>query len=411
MHRVFFGLLVCLYSTMGMAQQRSMNYFVDAAVEQSPLLKDLHNQVTAQKLDSLLIRATQRTQANFTSNDSYAPVINGYGYDEAITNIANVSALFGVTKSLSNGPNNKLQFANIRLLADAAKNNLAVSEQDIRKTIINQYLITYGDLLQLNFNRELQDMLSKQEEVLKKLTQKNVYKQVDYLTFIVTLQQNNFKLKQQENIYRNDYATLNYLAGIVDSNYVALEEPEMNLDSLPDFASSVFNRKYTIDSLSLATSKALLDINYKPKLNVFADAGYNSSLQVQPYRNFGWSAGLSLVVPLYDGGQKKIQYDKIALQEDTRRANQAFYNNQYRQQIAQLRQQLDASTALIADINEQLKYIQTLIKVHQQLLQTGEVRIYDYILALNNYLNTKTMVNENTVSRWMLINQLNYWNR
>ncbi|MFD2143993.1 TolC family protein [Mucilaginibacter antarcticus] len=48
----------------------------------------------------------------------------------------------------------------------------------------------------------------------------------------------------------------------------------------------------------------LIDYNYKPKLNVFADGGYNSDLTAEYYRHFGVSAGFGLVIPIYDGGQK-----------------------------------------------------------------------------------------------------------
>ena len=215
-------------------QTRSLDYFVTKAIAFSPLLKDLQNQVKINKLDSLLIIATQFPQVSFTSNNNYAPVIKGYGYDNAITNGANVSALIGVRKSLLNSLGNKVQFANLQLLSNALINNLTISEQDIKRSVIGQYIVVYGDLLQVNFSTEIQDMLQKQEKVLKTLTQKNVYKQVDYLTFFVTLQQNGFKLKQQVNQYKNDYATLNYLAGIADTTQLLIEKPEVAVKILPD---------------------------------------------------------------------------------------------------------------------------------------------------------------------------------
>jgi hypothetical protein len=319
--------------------------------------------------------------------------------------------LVGVRKSLLNGAGNKVQFTNLTLLSSALRNNAAISEQDIKRSVIGQYIITYGDMLQVNFITGIQDMLQKQEKVLKILTQKNVYKQVDYLTFFVTLQQNEFKLKQQVNQYRNDYSTLNYLSGIGDTTQPALEKPAVSLSVLPDINESAFFKKFQIDSLTLAVNKKLVDIVYRPKLEVFADAGYNSSLAYQPYKNFGTSAGLTLIVPIYDGKQKKLQYGKIAAQENTRLANKEFFTSQYYQQVAQLKQQLQATTELVADISQQLKYIETLITVNEKLLQTGDVRIYDYILALNSFLNAKSLVNDNTVSQLQIINQINYWNR
>ena len=311
----------------------------------------------------------------------------------------------------SNGKNNRVQFAGLKLLSDAVKNSAIISEQDLKKNIIGQYIITYGDMMQVNFSTEVQQMLQKQETVLKKLTEKNVYRQVDYLSFYVTIQQHEFALRQVMNQYKNDYATLNWLAGIADTVQPSLETPDISLNILPDISQSAFFKKYEIDSLTLVNNKRLIDIGYRPTLNVFADAGYNSSLAYKPYKNIGTSIGLGLVIPIYDGKQKRLQYSKIAVSESTRIAHKQFYTNQYYQQVSQLRQQLQATTDLISDINLQLKYIETLITVNEKLLQTGEVRIYDYILALNNFLNAKNLINENTISRLQLINQINYWNR
>lgn len=411
MARFLLIVILSLAIKKSFGQTRDLDYFVKQAMASSPLLKDLQNQVKMNELDSLLILATQRPQVSFTSNDNYAPVIKGYGYDNAITNGANVSALVGVRKSLLNGAGNKVQFTNLKLLSDALRNNVAISEQDIKRSVIGQYIVVYGDLLQVNFSTEIQDMLQKQEKVLKILTQKNVYKQVDYLTFFVALQQNEFKLKQQVNQYKNDYSTLNYLAGITDTTQPPLEKPAVSLNVLPDITESAFFKKYQIDSLTLAVNKKLINITYRPKLDVFADAGYNSSLAYQPYKNFGTSAGFTLVVPIYDGKQKRLKYSKIEAQEYTRLANKQFFTNQYYQQVAQLKQQLQATTELTADINQQLKYIETLITVNEKLLQTGDVRIYDYILALNSFLNAKSLINDNTISQLQIINQINYWNR
>lgn len=393
------------------SQTRSLDFFIKLAKENSPLLKEVQNQLKANQFDSLLILAAQRPQVSFSSNELYAPIIKGYGYDKAITNGANLSAFVKVEKSLLNGKSNTIQFNNLKLISESLRNNSSITEQDLIKTIIGQYIVVYGDMLQLNFSYEIQSMLNKQDIVLKKLTEKNVYRQVDYLSFYVTVQQNEFKLKQQTIQYKNDYATLNYLTGIADTSKPSLSEPSISLNVLPEIEQSVFFKKYQIDSLVLANNKKLIDITYRPKLAVFADAGYNSSLAYLPYKNFGTSVGLNLIIPIYDGKQKQLAYSKIATQEDSRIANKQFYTNQYYQQIAQLNQQLQSISNLVTDINTQLKYIETLIRVNEKLLQTGEVRITDYILSLNNFLNAKTMINDNTISRLQLINQINYWNR
>jgi hypothetical protein len=62
-------------------------------------------------------------------------------------------------------------------------------------------------------------------------------------------------------------------------------------------------------------------------------------------------------------------------------------------------------------IDDQIKYSESLIKVDTQLLQTGDVKIADLILAINNYLTVKNLKTQTTISKLQLVNQLNYWNR
>jgi hypothetical protein len=84
---------------------------------------------------------------------------------------------------------------------------------------------------------------------------------------------------------------------------------------------------------------------------------------------------------------------------------------QYKQQIAQLNQQINENENLLAQIKEQMKYSESLIKVDSQLLQTGDVKIGDLILAVNNYFTIQNLLTQTTISRLQLINQLNYWNK
>ena len=81
------------------------------------------------------------------------------------------------------------------------------------------------------------------------------------------------------------------------------------------------------------------------------------------------------------------------------------------QQLNQLRQQLNGTVELQKEINEQVTYSESLIKVNARLMETGDVRIADYIIALNSYLNAKYLLTQNNITRLQIINQINYWNR
>ena len=394
------------------AQNNQLDYFVTQAKANSPLLKEYQNQLQSNTYDSLLIKAVYKPQVTGSSFNSYAPVVKGWGYDNIITNGGNFISVVGVNKTIINKKNLATEFENLQLQNQSITNTSKITEQDLKRTISAQYITAFGDQQQLNFNKEISALLSKEEVILKKLAEKNVYRQTDYLAFLVTLQQQEFLIKQLNIQFKYDYATLNYLSGITDTSINTLKDPSISLNELPDISSSsAFFKQFEIDSLKLNNSRALVNIAYRPKFNLFADAGFNSSLATHAYKNFGTSFGVSAVIPIYDGRQRKLQYNKINIAENTRSNYKDFFKNQYSQQIARLMQQLQATDELIKDINNQLKYTQSLIDINGKLLETGEARIADYILALNNYLNAKNLIAQNNINRLQIINQVNYWNR
>ncbi|WP_158995529.1 TolC family protein [Mucilaginibacter sp. L196] len=408
----FFSILICLFSySIAQAQTYSLEHYLQLAHTNSPLLKDLQNQIASNQIDSLRLRAGLKPQVNINSGGLYAPVVNGYGYSEAITNEHTLNGLMQVSKTIVGRENINTQVQTITLQTLSLNNQSKISEQDLKKAITTQYITAYGDLQQYKFTQDVVKLLSTEEDLLKKLTRSNVYRQSDYLTFLVTLKQQELALTQARLLYKNDFATLNYLAGVADTSIRDLDEPALQRNIKPDVTSSIYFQQYKLDSLKLINSKQLIDYAYKPKLNVLADGGYNSDFMGQAWKNFGLSAGFGLVIPIYDGGQRKLQYRKLSLQEETRQNYKAFFDVQYHQQIAQLNQQITENETLIAQIKDQTKYTESLIKVDMQLMQTGDLHISDLVLAINNYLTIKNLMTQTVISRLQLINQLNYWNK
>lgn len=410
--KFIFGLIFCFFTcSVSLAQTYTLDHYLGIAKINSPLLKDLHNQVASNSIDSLRLLAGLKPQVNANSGGLYAPIIDGYGYASAITNEHTLNALMSANKTIVSKKNVNAQLDAITLLSQSIGNATKISEQDLKKAITTQYITAYGDLLQVRFNQEVIDLLSKEEQLLKKLTRANVYHQSDYLTFLVTLKQQQLQLLQARLLYKNDYSTLNYLAGIADTSMIELAEPAIQKPILPDPTTSVFFRQYKLDSLKLVNSRMLVDFSYKPKISITADGGYNSDFMGQAYKNFGVSAGFTFTMPIYDGGQRKMQYKKLNLEEDTRENYKAFFNVQFKQQIAQLNQQISENDNLLKQIDEQIKYTDSLIKVDSDLLQTGDVRVADLILAINNYLTIKNLRTTTNITKLQLINQLNYYNR
>ena len=392
------------------SQVKSLSFYIDASLNNSPQLYEYRNLIASNRIDSELIVAGNRFQVTGSTNNYYAPVIGGWGYDAAITNGQQVAALVAVNKQIYNKRNLSLQFENLRLQRDSLHVSSAITTQDIKKSIISQYITAYGDQLQLDFNDEVISLLNNEDSALKMLTQKNVYKQADYLSFLVTLQQQQLTRNQLSVQFKNDFATLNFLAGIVDTTTMRLAEPNIQVVKNLVYDSSAFLLKYNIDSLRLLNQKSLINLGYRPKVTLFADAGYQSTLTITPYKNFGTNVGINLSIPIYDGHQKQLQYTKINIEERTRQRQKEYFNRQLQQQVQQLQQQLSSLEQLVGPINKQIDYLKTLIDVNGKLLETGDIKIIDYVLALNNYITSRNLVVQNIISRFQILNQLNYWN-
>ncbi|HEX5553419.1 MAG TPA: TolC family protein [Chitinophagaceae bacterium] len=392
------------------AQNRSLSYYLQQGLTNSPLLKDYQHQLKVGALDSSLIRAAHRPQVLANGQVMVAPTFHGYGYDVAITNGGNYAAVVSASQPLFTKHILAPQYRGIALQNLSTSNTAQISKLDIKKNITAGYITGYADYQQLLSNEEVYDLLQTQQEILQKLVQTGSYKQTDYLNFKVALQSQEITISQLRMQYKADIAALNYLCGINDTGSVSLNAPEIySINNNGDKTSSVFFKRFRIDSLKIINDKALTDAKYKASLNWFADAGFEASDPGILYKSFGTSFGLNLSVPIYDGKQRDLEYQKNKLTESTREDYAAFFNNQYDQQRAMLEQQLHASEHLVTQIKEKLSDSRLLMKLDKAQLNTGDLRITDYIMAINNYLSIKNNLNQEEINRFLLINQLNYW--
>ena len=407
-YRLVFVFLVISIKCIG---QRSLAEYIDSARTNSPLIRGYQAQILSNQLDSLILRASLHTQVNFLSNDMYAPTIAGYGYDPAITNVANVSALAQATRGFLPKGYAAAQLRAIGLQSQSLRDTIFLSIRDLTRTITDQYITAYGDLFTMHYSNDLFRLLSGEAEALKKLAESSVIKQTEFLSFDITVQQQELTYLQARNQYAADLLTLNYLAGISDTTITEIQEPKLT-DSLPlDFYSSIFYKRFITDSLRIENEKRLIAYSYRPTIGAFADGGYNSSLQDQPYKNFGVSFGVNIKVPIYDGHQRQYKYRKLNIQEITRQYNRDFYIRQYNQQIAQLNIQLHSINQLFDKISRQVEYTKTLINAYGKLLQTSDVKVTDFVTAITSYLNAQNLYRQNFISRLRIMNQINYWNR
>jgi len=395
---------------MAQVPSKSLDYYLKQAEFTSPVLKDFQNQQRSAGIDSLIVRATGGLQVTASSAGMYAPIVRGYGYDEVLTNGQALEALLNVNYDLLNRKRIINQLEGIKIQSDSIKYARQLSLYDLQRSIADQYILAYASQEQVDFNREVVTLLEQEEALLKKLTRNNIYKQSEYLTFLVTLQQQQLVVKQAELQFKNDYATLNYLAGISDNTQVKLAAPQLQTAST-SIDQGFFNKRFHIDSLKNINQKNAINFNYKPKLGVYANGGYNSSFVLQTYKNFGASIGFTFSIPIYDGHQRKMQYNKLSLSAKTISSYRDFFVRQQQQQLNLIRQQINQTDALFPQINEQIRFSKGLIEVDSKLMHTGDLKVADFVIAINNYMAAQNLLHQTNINRLKLINQFNYWNR
>jgi len=388
--------------------QQNLSDYLTIARQRSPLLKDYANQQAAIQLDSLLIRAAQRPYVSASSILMFAPVISGYGYDQAITNGGQYAALASVTQPVFNRKILQPQFRQLHLQQQVIANQRSISTYDLEKSVALQYLNAYASLMLLTHNEEMLHLMRQQQVIVQRLVQQGVYQYADYLNVTVSLQNQQITVDQLQSQYHHDLALLRYLCGIHDTATVRLEEPDIQLHTLKPSA-SVFLQSYLLDSLMIANQREINATRYLPTINWFADAGLNTSQLSTAYKRFGTSFGISLNIPIYDGHQRRLQNEKLQLQENSRSAYEQFFKSQYAQQLSDLYQQLREVEQRIFSIQQKLSTTEELMEINKKLLQTGNIRITDYILSVQQYLQMQNSLDQAMTQRWQILIELNYW--
>ena len=378
--------ITCIFANV-LAQ--SVDDYVSCGLKNSPLLYDFNNQKLAGKLDSLLLLATFKPQVNQLTQAIHYPSGTGWGYDEAITNGGTYSSLVSVIQPLFTRKRISGQLQTIDLLNQTLKLNTKITILDLKKSITSQYLTVYNDFTQNQFNQSVLELLNKEQKTVKALVDKGVYLVTDYMNLQILIRSQSIAISQSLIQLENDLALLNLLCGISEKQEIKLVKPDLSVQNNYGAENSPVFAQFRIDSLKNRNSRQLIDLNYRPKINIFADGGFNGIAPENVPHNFGASVGVNFSVPIYDGKQRKLQYEKIDLAETTRINYKRYYSSQYKIQFDQLKNQLNMTEHLLGEISNQLTEQERLIELYRIELEKGLVRFLDFITVFNNYTATK----------------------
>ncbi len=409
-----------------LSSQNDLNYYINSAKKNSPLINDNTNQTKVNQLEAERLKALYtKPQVSITANYIFSPIINldnnktkfeansagadNYlGYDFAAANGGQYQALINITQPLFNAQKLKIATDQVNIVSQINQNNIKITSHDLEKFVTDQYILCLQDTKQMQYSNSMLEILSEQKMIIKKLVESSIYKQSD-LT-LLNIEYNTFLLQYTtySATYKRDLMDLNILCGINDTASVTLISIDLSISKSPDV--SLYNEKFRLDSLNVIASKNIFELKYKPQINLIGNTGLNAVYAPTIPNRFGINAGFSLTYNLLDGKQKNINRSKT----DVLLKSVTFYKDNFSVQNSvrktKLLNELQTYTERINISNQVLTDYQTLMSQYKKEILIGQLSIINYVTTLKNMATTQRDNAIIITQKQLLINMYNYWN-
>jgi outer membrane protein TolC len=406
--RYLFLLSFFFIELISLSQTRSLEYFINEGLQNSPLLNDLQNQLNSTQIDSLIIKAQRKPQIEGQSQLLYSPYNDHFGYDEVITDGGNYQIAGYVSQNIFNRKIIENKYKTIDNQRQGISLNKKITIAELKRLITGLYLESYSVYSDLAFNSSFLELMKGQNQIIDQFVKAGIFSQSDYLSLLVETQGQEIIINQLRNLYEKNVRLLNEACGIVDTAHIELILPEIKPTETNTTSDYLFLKQFTIDSLQIINERTALGLRYKPSVNWFADAGILTSKPETFYRHFGASAGVSLSIPIFDGQQKKLEDQKLSIRENTRSFNNISSRKQYDQQYIRLKGELQGIKEIRSQLTAQLLISDQLVKSLKSQLEQGIAKMTDYLNALRNYRSINHTLNMTDIEMLSIINEMNY---
>lgn len=406
--------------------QTDLNYYINIAKQNSPLINDNQNLSKANQLEVERLKAFYtKPQIGLSAVYMFSPILNldntqpkievnplsssrYIGYDFAAANGGQYQALLNVYQPLFGQQRYKSASETFQINAAIYQNNSKISAHDIEKIVGDQYILCVQDLQQLTYVNSIMVLLVEQKDIVKKLVENSIFKQSDYT--LLTIEYQNMLGLQTTFLanYRRDLMDLNILSGISDTSFIQIKQIQLLLT--PPVNYSAFTERYKLDSLNLQALQKSFELKYKPQLSLFANTGLNAIYAPTIPNRFGLSAGLNFTYNFFDGHQKSINRKKTDVLLNSVSFSKETFNRQNNIRKAKILNELLSFNERLLISEQQLKEYETLMNAYKREILSGQLSIINYIAIIKN----KAMVQRDytllIAQKQVLINAYNYWN-
>ncbi len=419
---LFFCPIFLIHSAF--AQQRDLLFYQTQAHANNPTLKENSNiQLFNNLQNNLTLAQYSKPQVNITTDYLFAPFFNNngkfiaitttpdknaYGYDVGLSNGGLYATQFNASFPLFTGGVIKTYQRQIFIQNQLLQNKNTQLLHDLDKSVSDQYIAVYQLQQQAGYQQKLIALVQDRQQIVEALVLKALMQQSDYLLLEIELKQRQYDVEQLKIYIAAAFNQLNNFCGISDTTVFELQTP--SILQTQQSAQFTYKLKFELDSTNIISQQQVFNTKYKPQLVAFGNTGINAIDAANIPHNIGVSAGLHLVIPLYDGGQKKtvVQQNKLLLD------NLQLYQNQnsiiVENNLASLQQQITLTQQSVTLINSQLSSQETLLLILKDKVVTGQISVTDYLNALKDFATNNQNRILSQTNLWLLINQYNYIN-
>lgn len=419
-------LLVFLFPTQGFGQDHTLAFYIEQAKTNSSFIHQNKSEKQLVDLDLEQIRKIySRPEVTADAGVLFAPIISRdgasakfqlvtkdatdyIGYDLAATDGGQYVGTVSVNQGLFNAKKIETYSDRADIQKQIHENNIELTGHELENAVRHQYLLCLKSKRQAENNLDLIKEVDSELEILKELVRSAVYKPSD-LKLLEIARKNyeqaheTFRAEYRDNIYN-----LNLLCGINEGADVEIEPVSFSLNSAP-VTDSRFLASFRLDSLSIVSELKISELKYQPQVNLFANAGMNAVYQ-PAFNRFGFSTGATFSITLYDGHQRKTEWEKSQINLENLQFSKTQTKTQNEIQKNFTLDKLKSLDKRIVLAEDQLKEYDTLLAMYKSLLGRGTISVMDYSYLLKDISEKKQESLLFEMEKQMVINAYNYWN-
>lgn len=410
------SVLVSLLITVSVGySQNTLDYYIKSALENSPALKESISLSEKTKIRENIIRAEYRQPKIYLSGDVYYPPLfpdkndpKAIGFDVSITDGGLYSALLNIQQPLFN--KSFIETNNIKLKAEreAYTNRSDLTKHQLEKEVTDRYILSYKIFTQIIFVRSVKELLEQQKVLIESLAKGGIYNKSDILLINIEIQNRVMELADLQSLFDKSIADLNEMCGLPNIQAKELTSPGITLNIIS--IKSKFLEKYKIDSIQSVSDLQVANLKYKPRFNLYGNTGINAIELQGIQRKFGVGIGINMIIPIYDGHQKKYSGQEIDIDLGIIRNYRQNFIIRNQTRLNSILNDLKNIDHKIQSCQLQLNNYEALIDLYKAKLQLGEVKMIDYMNIMRLYVSVNNELSLSEANKLLIINENNFYN-